>query len=101
MIYRIICILLVSVLAVNLKRPPEQKTSVSYEIIDEIVSEREKIKKLEDLISDIEAGNETEIRFTDASGTYGFNTYSSEQLLDYLYSERDRIRANIDEIMRT
>lgn len=98
MIFKLIALLMLSFLFIQWGKPPESEKNLPYKLIDEIASERERVKNIEDLISVIEAykddpeHEEFSIAFTAPNGGYRFDVFSSDELLTYLYSERKKSR---------
>lgn len=80
---------------------------IPYDVLDDIVSLRKQLQNIEDLISDLESFRDdpyqqkVKVNFADASGKYGFQATGSEELLKYLYSERDNLRRQITVKIRT
>lgn len=79
----------------------ESDEILPYELIDEIASERERIKNLEDLITVMETYHEypdercVNVCFQDPAGRYKFDVEYSGELLEYLYAERLRTKAEL------
>lgn len=79
----------------------------SYELIDSIARERDRAKGIEDIISWAECYRQGEVErmfrvsWTDAAGDNQFETFISDDFIDYLYSERSRIRASLTEKIKT
>ncbi len=83
-------------------KPETKLHSVHYEQIDDIIALRERAKIIEDLITSIESTQmengyikQIAISWSDAIGIKEYKTFSSEKLLEYLYSERDEIRTSL------
>lgn len=89
--------------------PPDnpEDENLPYQLIDEIAKERERVKKLEDLISVIEAyrdapaDEDVSISFADPSGDYKFKVKYSEELLVYLYAERQKTRTELSKKIKS
>lgn len=79
----------------------------SYELIDSIARERDRAKGIEDIISWAECYRQGEVErmfrvsWTDAAGDNQFETFISEDFIEYLYSERSRIRSSLTEKIKT
>lgn len=82
---------------------PEHEINIDYEVIDEIVREREQAKTIEDMISSAESYHEgqhekaVQISWYDPSGKRSVDTFVSEDFIRYAYTERDKIRTSLSE----
>lgn len=92
----------------NISEKEESKEIIfSYELIDSIARERDRAKGIEDIISWAECYRMGEVErmfrvsWTDAAGENQFETFISEDFINYLYSERDRIRTSLSSKIRT
>lgn len=115
MIFRIIIVAIIFAMVVDfLDKSMKRKTSenfeeenISYQLIDEIASERERAKQLEDLISvleaykDAQADEDFNVSFTDPSGSYKFSVKYSDELLGYLYTERQKTRTELNKKIKS
>lgn len=106
MIYIILTALIAGLLIYPQRRHPAE--TLPYELIDDIASERERVKAVEDLISVLEAydghpdeDEELKVFFSDPSGEYKFTVEKSQELLKYLYTERRRIKSDLSDKLRT